>query len=111
MPVEFIGFIGTSLQSEIHPHQGPVIDKAYVEATARAHDAGGFDRALVAFHSTSPESILVANHAATVTDRLGLMIAHRPGNWRRSTSSPAAGSPSTSSPAGPTRSCARTAIT
>ena len=38
MPVEFIGFIGTSLQSEIHPHQGPVIDKAYVEATARAHD-------------------------------------------------------------------------
>ena len=79
MPVEFIGFIGTSLQSEIHPHQGPVIDKAYVETVARAHDAGGFDRALVAFHSTSPESILVANHAASVTDRLGLMIAHRPG--------------------------------
>jgi alkanesulfonate monooxygenase len=79
MPVEFIGFIGTHHASEIHPHTGPVIDKAYVETVARAHEAGGFDRALVAFHSTSPESILVANHAATVTTRLGLMIAHRPG--------------------------------
>ncbi|MDB5482265.1 MAG: Alkanesulfonate monooxygenase [Caulobacteraceae bacterium] len=79
MPVEFIGFIGTSHASEIHPHQGPVIDRDYVETVARAHDQGGFDRALVAFHSTSPESILVANHAASVTRRLGLMIAHRPG--------------------------------
>jgi alkanesulfonate monooxygenase len=33
----------------------------------------------VAFHSTSPESILVAAHAASVTRRLGLLIAHRPG--------------------------------
>jgi alkanesulfonate monooxygenase len=79
MPVEFIGFIGTSHASEIHPHKGPVIDKTYVETIAKAHDAGNFDRALIAFGSSSPESILVANHAATVTDRLGLMIAHRPG--------------------------------
>jgi alkanesulfonate monooxygenase len=79
MPVEFIGFIGTSHASEIHPHQGPVIDRGYVETVARAHDVGGFDRALVAFGSSSPESILVAGHAASVTDRLGLMIAHRPG--------------------------------
>jgi alkanesulfonate monooxygenase len=79
MPVEFIGFIGTSHASEIHPHRGPVIDRTYVETVARAHDAGGFDRALVAFGSSSPESILVAGHAASVTERLGLMIAHRPG--------------------------------
>jgi alkanesulfonate monooxygenase len=77
--VEFIGFIGSSPGSEIHPHNGPVIDRDYVETVARAHDEGGFDRALVAFGSTSPESILVAGHAATVTRRLGLMIAHRPG--------------------------------
>jgi alkanesulfonate monooxygenase len=79
MSVEFIGFIGFQHGSEIHPPSGPVLDKAYVEATAKAHDAGGFDRALVAFHSTSPESILIAAHAASVTDRLGFMIAHRPG--------------------------------
>lgn len=46
---------------------------------AKAHEEGGFDRVLIAFHSTSPESILVAAHAASLTDRLGFMIAHRPG--------------------------------
>lgn len=79
MPVEFIGYIGTQHQSEIHPAQGPVIDRAYVERVARAHEDGGFDRALVAFGSTSPESQLVVAHAASVTQRLGFMIAHRPG--------------------------------
>jgi alkanesulfonate monooxygenase len=79
MSVEFIGYIGTRLQSEIIPAQSPILDPAHIEQAARIHEAGGFDRALVAFHSTSPESILVAAHAASVTSRLGLLIAHRPG--------------------------------
>lgn len=79
MSVEFIGFIGTRDFSETRPARGPVIDVGYVEASARAHQAAGFDRALVAFHSTSPESILIAGHAAAAAPRLGLMIAHRPG--------------------------------
>jgi alkanesulfonate monooxygenase len=79
MSVEFIGYIGTRLQSEIIAALGPVLDPAHVEQAARIHEEGGFDRALVAFHSTSPESILVAGHAASVTKRLGLLIAHRPG--------------------------------
>jgi alkanesulfonate monooxygenase len=79
MSVEFIGYIGTRHASEIHPAEGPVIDRGYIERSARAHEEAGFDRALVAFHSTSPESILIAGHAASVTQRLGLMIAHRPG--------------------------------
>ncbi|HEX7887401.1 MAG TPA: LLM class flavin-dependent oxidoreductase [Phenylobacterium sp.] len=79
MPVEFIGLIGANGASEIHPNKGPVLDVGYVERSARAHDAGGFDRALVAFGSTSPESQLVVAHAASVTERLGFMIAHRPG--------------------------------
>jgi alkanesulfonate monooxygenase len=79
MDIEFIGYIGTRLQSEIIPAEPPVLDPAHVEQAARIHEDGGFDRALVAFHSTSPESILVAAHAASVTHRLGLLIAHRPG--------------------------------
>ncbi|CAN5530241.1 LLM class flavin-dependent oxidoreductase [soil metagenome] len=79
MPVEFIGFVGTQHVSEIHPASGPAIDRDYVERVARAHEEGGFDRALVAFGSTSPESQLVVAHAASVTERLGFMIAHRPG--------------------------------
>ena len=77
--VEFIGYINTQPVSEIHPATGPVIDVGYVGTVARAHEAAGFDRALVAFHSTSPDSLIVASHAVSVTKRLGLMIAHRPG--------------------------------
>ena len=79
MPVEFIGYIGSQRQSEIHPAEGPVLDPAYVATVAKAHDAGGFDRALVAFNSSSPESQHITGYAASVTERLGFMIAHRPG--------------------------------
>lgn len=79
MSVEFIGFIGTRYASETHPAQGPIINLEHINKVARAHDEAGFDRALIAFHSTSPESILVASHVASVTKKLGLMIAHRPG--------------------------------
>lgn len=79
MSVEFIGYIATRESSEIIPPTGPVIDLDHIEAVARAHEDGGFDRALVAFSSTSPESILIAGHAASVTKRLAVMIAHRPG--------------------------------
>jgi alkanesulfonate monooxygenase len=79
MGVEFIGYIGTRKFSEIHPPEGPVLDRAHVETVAKAHEDAGFDRALVAFNASSPDSILVAGHAASVTSRLGFMIAHRPG--------------------------------
>ncbi|WP_091743228.1 LLM class flavin-dependent oxidoreductase [Phenylobacterium immobile] len=79
MPVQFIGFIGSNYTSEIHPPQGPVINLEHIEKVARVHEDGGFHRALIAFGSTSPESILIATHAAHATSRLGLMIAHRPG--------------------------------
>lgn len=77
--VEFIGFVGTHYESEIHPGGGAVIDRDYIRAVAQAQEYGGFDRFLVAFHSTSPDSLLVAAYAASVTDRINLMIAHRPG--------------------------------
>lgn len=79
MTIEFIGYVGTRQFSEIHPPQGPVVDLDHIEAVAQAHEQGGFDRALVAFHAISPESILISAHIAAVTQRLGLMIAHRPG--------------------------------
>jgi alkanesulfonate monooxygenase len=77
--VEFIGFVGTQYQSETHPAEGPVVDRDYIRAAAQAQEYGGFDRFLVAFHSTSPDSLLVAAYAASVTERINLMIAHRPG--------------------------------
>ena len=79
MSVEFIGYIATQPGSEIHPRSGPTIQPDYVERVARAHEEAGFDRALVAYHSDSPDSAFVAAHAASVTTRLKFLVAHRPG--------------------------------
>ncbi len=79
MSIEFIGYIAGHHSSEIHPQVGPVLQPEYVEKVARAHEEAGFDRALVAFHSNSPDSTLIASHAASVTKKLQFLIAHRPG--------------------------------
>jgi len=79
MSVEFIGMIATRKASEIHPAQGPAIDRDYVRRFAQAHEAAGFDRVLVAYHSTGPDAFLVTSYAAAVTERIGFMLAHRPG--------------------------------
>ncbi|NHN91686.1 LLM class flavin-dependent oxidoreductase [Acetobacter sicerae] len=79
MSVEFIGYVGSRNHSEIIPPSGPVVDPKHIETAAKIHENGGFDRVLVAFHSNSPESILIAQHAASVAPDLGLLIAHRPG--------------------------------
>src|SRR5207244_13633468 len=51
----------------------------YLRAFAQAHDAAGFDLALVGYTASSAEGFLVAQHAAQHTKRLGFLIAHRPG--------------------------------
>jgi alkanesulfonate monooxygenase len=79
MSIEFIGYIGGQHSSEIHPPVGPVLQREYVEKVARAHEEAGFDRALIAFHSNSPDSTLIASHAGSVTRKLQFLIAHRPG--------------------------------
>ena len=79
MSIEFIGYIATQPGSEIHPRSGPTVQPDYVEKVAKAHEEAGFDRALVAYHSNSPDSAFVAAHASSVTKKLKFLIAHRPG--------------------------------
>ena len=79
MSVKFIGYIGFNNSSEVHPDHGRQLDRDYVEAAARAQEAGGFDRVLIPYGSSSPESQIVAAHAAAITSKLGFLIAHRPG--------------------------------
>jgi alkanesulfonate monooxygenase len=79
MSIEFIGFIATQESSEALAPHGPLIDKAYVAAVARAHEYAGFDRALIAYGSPMPDALQVAAYAAHQTSRLKLLIAHRPG--------------------------------
>src|ERR1700758_2634426 len=79
MSVEFIGFIANSNASETIVRQGPVLDPAYIETVAKAHELAGFDRALLAFHSTIPDALQVAQHILQITKSLKVMIAQRPG--------------------------------
>ena len=79
MSVEFIGYVGHHNSSEAVRRTGPVLDPSFIEAAAKAQEHVGFDRVLVAFNSNSAESILISQHITSVTERLGVMIAHRPG--------------------------------
>src|SRR3974390_592908 len=81
MPVRVIGMIGTAPpagDATLHVLEG-ALSPDYVRAFARAHDAAGFDLALVGYTSSSAEGFLVALHAAAATARLGYLVAHRPG--------------------------------
>jgi alkanesulfonate monooxygenase len=76
MPVEFIGYIGTQHQSEIHPGPRPG-DRSRLCRARRPPAASTAPWSRSA--PPGPESQLVVAHAASVTKTLGFMIAHRPG--------------------------------
>lgn len=77
--VHIVGMIQSQYQSEIAPSQGPAIDRDYVKAFAQAHENAGFDRILVPHHSTSPSAAHTVAYAASVTERVHFLLAHRPG--------------------------------
>ena len=83
MGIEVIGMIGTRSASELDGPQanliGGHVDKQFVRDFARAHEDGGFDKVLIGYGSSGPDGFSVASYVASVTDRLGFLIAHRPG--------------------------------
>src|SRR5689334_16127609 len=83
MALEFLGMIGTRLASELDGPGanliGGHIDKPFVREFAHAHEAAGFDRVLIGYGSTGPDSWAVTSYVASVTERLQFLIAHRPG--------------------------------
>ncbi|HLZ71634.1 MAG TPA: LLM class flavin-dependent oxidoreductase [Dehalococcoidia bacterium] len=83
MPIEFIGMIGTRPASETHGAAvsiiGGSVDRDFVRDFSRAHEDAGFDRVLVGYGSTGPDTWSVTSYASSVTERLGFLLAHRPG--------------------------------
>src|SRR2546430_16015794 len=79
MPVEMIGWIAPRVSSELIPPSGPPFDANVLAETARIHEGAGFDRVLIGYFSDAPDGFLVGAHAASVTERLGFLLAHRPG--------------------------------
>ena len=81
MPMKIIGMIGVtppSNKASLHVIEGG-LSPSYLTEFARAHDRAGFDMALVGYSSSTAEGFLVALYAAMRTERLGYLIAHRPG--------------------------------
>jgi alkanesulfonate monooxygenase len=79
MPVEMIGWIAPRVSSEMIPPLGPPFDAAVIAETALIHERAGFDRVLIGYFSDAPDGFLVGAHAASVTERLSFLLAHRPG--------------------------------
>jgi len=71
--------IGTQPASEIHPPRGAAIDVDYVQRFSQAHQRAGFDRIIIGYFSNRADGFIVASYAAFVRERLGLMLAYRPG--------------------------------
>jgi alkanesulfonate monooxygenase len=77
--VEFIGMIATRASSETHAPEGPIIDVPFTRAFARVHEEAGFDRVLIGYYSDAPDGFIVAADVFAHTERLGVLLAHRPG--------------------------------
>ncbi len=78
MPVEFLGIAANHDGTETTARSGGALDLAYATKLARAHEDNGWDRILFAYHSGSPDPAQVAAHVAANTEKLNLVVAHRP---------------------------------
>jgi alkanesulfonate monooxygenase len=81
MPACIIGMIGVTppkQESTLLVIEGEISPRFIVEF-AQAHEAAGFDMALVGYSSSSAEGFLVAMYAAMRTERMSYLVAHRPG--------------------------------
>ena len=55
------------------------VDPDYILDFARTHEDAGFDMVLTGYSSSTPDGFEIAGYAAAHTERLGYLIAHRPG--------------------------------
>jgi alkanesulfonate monooxygenase len=81
MALEILGMVGTKEASEIKGSResGGAVDADYLRRFAEAHEAAGFDRVLIGYGATSPDGWAVAAAVLFSTERLRVLIAHRPG--------------------------------
>ncbi|WP_404294353.1 LLM class flavin-dependent oxidoreductase (plasmid) [Microvirga sp. RSM25] len=79
MPSEFIGHTSNREGSDIIPPSGPVIDKAYIQRHVRAAEDAGIDRLLIGQFAQWPDNNQIAAYVFSQTERIGALLAHRPG--------------------------------
>lgn len=79
MPVEINGLLNHSISSETHPQPYTFFDREGIARMARLHDEWGYDRVLIANAASMPDNISIAGFVGAQVERLGVMLAHRPG--------------------------------
>ena len=79
MSSEFIGHTSNREGSDIVPATGPIIDKAYIGSHVQAAEAAGIDRLLIGQFAQWPDNNQIAAFVFGQTQRLGALLAHRPG--------------------------------
>ncbi|HLZ09086.1 MAG TPA: LLM class flavin-dependent oxidoreductase [Chloroflexota bacterium] len=78
-PIEFLGFVQASPFTEVEDWAGPAVQPDYVRDLARAHEDAGFDRVLIGYYSAAADGWQLSAYVTQQTERLGVLIAHRPG--------------------------------
>lgn len=79
MPSQFIGHTSNREGSDIVPPSGPIIDKTYIKAHVQAAEAAGLDRLLIGQFAQWPDNNQIAAYVFSQTERIGALLAHRPG--------------------------------
>jgi alkanesulfonate monooxygenase len=79
MDSEFIGHTSNREGSDVIPPAGPVIDKAYIRNHVRAAEEAGIDRLLIGQFAQWPDNNQIAAYVFGQTERIGALLAHRPG--------------------------------
>jgi alkanesulfonate monooxygenase len=72
---------GMATHTEVGVPVGPPVNKEFAAELARAHEAAGFDRVLIAHSSSSIDGFVLADQTLEATERLQVLLAHRPGFW------------------------------
>ncbi|MBL8629468.1 MAG: LLM class flavin-dependent oxidoreductase, partial [Rhodospirillaceae bacterium] len=79
MSLEIVGLVNHNGGSMLNPKPVSEFDPAAILQYAKVQEEAGFDRVLIANSAVLPDSLGIANFVAANTQKLKLMIAHRPG--------------------------------
>ena len=81
MPINILGMIGVSATANnatVHIVGGG-IDAQYIADFSKVHEASGFDAILIGHSSSSADGFGIAQHVAYNTEKIKILLAHRPG--------------------------------
>ena len=80
MPVSIVGMITATPSAEVDVPQGSdLVQPDYVRRFSQVHEAAGFDHVLVGYFTNAADGFIVSSFAAAATERIGILLAHRPG--------------------------------